>query len=60
VFCQSSDPDSPATYLPPALRRELLDRFDRSREHLDEELRVGGVGDFTLAADNARRFLGGA
>ncbi len=58
VFCQSTDPSSPATYLPTDLQTELLDRFSRSRDRLDGELGSKGVLDFAAAAANAGRASG--
>ena len=58
VFCQSTDPHSPATYLSPELRHELLDRFSNSREHLDGALGAEGVLDSAKAFERARGLLG--
>jgi tRNA(Arg) A34 adenosine deaminase TadA len=58
VFCQSTDPSALATYLPPELQTDLLDRFSRSRDRLDGKLGSKGVLDFAAAAANAGRPAG--
>jgi tRNA(Arg) A34 adenosine deaminase TadA len=59
VFCQSTDAGDPATYLSPGLRRELLECFARSRDHLDASLGFQGVLDFSQASDRALELLRG-
>ncbi len=57
TFCQSTEPDSIETFLPPQLRQELLDRFAASRARLDASLGAEGVIDFARASESALRLL---
>lgn len=45
AFCQSVDPESTDTYLPPALHEQLIEIFLASREPLDRALGSEGVLD---------------